>query len=89
MPYILGSMLPENKSVHFGLLKVYGLGKTRISIICKKLGFSYNLKAKNLSVLQLSQISKIVDSLSFLLSNDLEETFFLSKSFCMCSNLFS
>jgi ribosomal protein S13 len=49
MIYLFESELPENMSVFFALKRIYGIGKTRSFLICKKLGFSINLKIKHLS----------------------------------------
>jgi small subunit ribosomal protein S13 len=40
--------------------------------MCKKLGFSLNLKIKNLSSSQIHQISKLVEFASFIVTNDLK-----------------
>lgn len=79
MVYLFESRLPENKSVYFGLSSVYGIGRNRSFLICKKLGFSFNLKIKNLSNSQISQISKLVESLDLVVANDLKRLDLLSK----------
>lgn len=71
MTYLLESKLPENKSIFFALRHVFGIGKSRSVLICKKLGFAPNLKVKNLSNEQVVKISKISESLNFILANDL------------------
>lgn len=72
MVYLFESKLPENKSVYFALRYIYGIGKSTSFFICKKLGFSLNLKIKNLSEEQISQINRLIESLNFLVSNDLK-----------------
>lgn len=79
MIYLLESKLPEAKSIHFGLKYVYGIGKSRSFLICKKLGFSSNLKVKNLSDEQVNQVLKLVESLNFSLANDLKRLKLLAK----------
>ena len=79
MIYLFESKLPETKSVYFGLKYVYGIGKSRSFLICKKLGFSSNFKVKNLSDEQVNQISKLVESLNFALANDLKRLKLLAK----------
>lgn len=79
MIYLLESKLPDAKSVHFALRHVYGIGKSKSLLICKKLGFSYNLKVKNLSSGQINQILKLIESLNFVLANDLKRLKLLRK----------
>jgi small subunit ribosomal protein S13 len=79
MIYLFESKLPETKSVYFGLSYVYGIGRSRSFLICKKLGFAFNFKIKNLSTSQIYQISKLMDSLSFIIANDLKRSSLLSK----------
>jgi len=79
MIYLFESKLPENQSIYFALRYVYGIGKSRSLLICKKLGFSYNLKVKNLSDEQVSQVIKLVESLNFSVANDLKKLKLLSK----------
>ena len=79
MIYLFESKLPETKSIYFALRYVYGIGKTRSILICKKLGFSYNLKVKNLSSGQTNQISKLIESSNFILANELKRLNLLSK----------
>nr|YP_009688018.1 ribosomal protein S13 [Haslea nusantara]QDX17597.1 ribosomal protein S13 [Haslea nusantara] len=73
MVYLLESKLPENKSVVFALQYIYGVGKTRAVLICKKLGFSTNLKVKNLSENQIVQILSLINSLNLVLAHDLKK----------------
>ncbi len=79
MLYLLETNLSEQKSVFFALTKVYGIGKSTAFLICKKLGFAFNFKIKNLSTSQIYQISKLMDSLSFIIANDLKRSSLLSK----------
>ena len=57
MVYLLESKLPETKPIQLALTYVYGIGKAKSFLICKKLGFSNNLKVKNLSNNQINRIS--------------------------------
>ncbi len=79
MIYLFESKLPENKSVQFALKYVYGIGKNRSFLICKKLGFSGNLKVKNLSTTQVNQVIRLIESLNFVLANDLKRSNLLAK----------
>ena len=73
MLYLLETNLPENKSVFYALTKVYGIGKNTAFFICKKLGFSINLKIKDLTQEQIVEILQLVDSLNLLLNNELKK----------------
>jgi small subunit ribosomal protein S13 len=73
MVYLFESELIENKSIIFSLINVYGIGKANANLICKKLGFSKNLKVKNLSKDQLNQLVKTIESLNINLASDLKK----------------
>ena len=73
MLYLLETKLPENKSVVFALTKVYGIGEKTAYLICKKLGFSINLKTKDLTQEQVEEIIQLVDSLNLTLNNELKK----------------
>lgn len=73
MIYILESKLPENKSIYFALRYIYGIGKNKSLLICKQLGFSPNLKVKNLSNHKVNQIVKLTEAFNFVLANNLKK----------------
>lgn len=73
MLYFLETKLPEQKSVCFALTNVYGLNKYTSSILCKKLGFSANLKIKDLTQEQIIEMLQLVDSLNLTLNNELKK----------------
>ena len=73
MLYLLETKLPENKSVFFALTKIYGIGRNTAFLICKKLGFSINLKVKDLSQEQVNEILQIVELLNLTLNNELKK----------------
>lgn len=73
MIYLLETKLPENKSVYFSLTSIYGIGKSTSFFICKKLGFSLNLKTKDLSEEQIIDIIKLIDYLKLVINNDLKK----------------
>lgn len=79
MLYLFESNIPENKSILFSLTYVYGIGKSKSLTICKKLGFSKNFKAKNLSREQVNKLLKLVESLDFKLSSGLKKLKLLQK----------
>lgn len=74
MLYLLETNLPEQKSVFFALTKIHGIGKTTAFSICRKLGFSINLKIKDLNQEQVVEILQIIDSLNLLLNNELKKS---------------
>lgn len=73
MIYLLESELPDNMSVFFALQRVYGIGKKNSSLICKKLGFSINLKIKNLSKDQITDILNLIEFLNLIIASDLKK----------------
>jgi small subunit ribosomal protein S13 len=73
MIYLLETKLPENKSVLFALTNVYGIGKSTAFLICKKLGFSINLKIKDLTQEQTIEILQVVETLNLTLNNELKK----------------
>jgi small subunit ribosomal protein S13 len=74
MIYLFESELPENKSVYFALTHIYGIGKANSFLICRKLGFSANLKVKNLSKDQIIKLIKTIETLNIELASDLKKT---------------
>jgi len=73
MVYLLETNLHENKSIFFALKKIYGIGKSRAFNICKTLGFSENLKVKNLSEEQIKKLLILVENSEILITSDLKK----------------
>lgn len=73
MLYLLETKLPEKQSILFALTNIYGIGKSTALIICKKLGFSINLKTKDLTQEQITDILRLVESLNLTLNNELKK----------------
>lgn len=73
MVYLFESKLPNNSSIFFALKQIYGIGKNSSFLICKKLGFSVNLKVKHLSKNQVTNILSIIDSLNLIIASDLKK----------------
>ena len=73
MLYLLETNLPENKSVFFALTYIYGIGNSTAFRICKKLGFSTNLKIKDLTQEQTLEILQTIDSMDLVLNNELKK----------------
>jgi len=80
--YLLETELLDNKSVIFALIKVYGIGKFQSFILCKKLGFSTNLKIFELSSDNIIKIINLVEKSDLILNTDLKKlnNVFLKKS---------
>jgi small subunit ribosomal protein S13 len=84
MVYVSKTKLPENKSVFYALISLYGIGRSRACLICHKLGFSGNLKIRNLTKKQVNILTKIVDDklmedLNFELLSNLKKSRRLAK----------
>jgi small subunit ribosomal protein S13 len=72
MLYILETKLSEKKPVLFALTSIYGINKSTASSICKKLGFSLNLKIKNLTQEQVQDMLIFIESLNLMLNQELK-----------------
>ena len=72
MLYILETKLSEKKPVLFALTKIYGINKSIALDICKKLGFSLNLKINNLTQEQIQDMLILVESSNLLLNQELK-----------------
>ena len=73
MLYLLKTKLPKHKSIFFALTNIYGINKNIAFSLCKKLGFSVNLKTKNLTDKQISKLLQLIESLNLMLNNDLKK----------------
>ena len=73
MLYILETKLSENKPVFIALTSIYGVGKSTSLVICKKLGFSFNLKIENLTEEQTLEILKLIEHLNLITNNELKQ----------------
>lgn len=73
MLYLLEHKLSETKPVVIALTTIYGIGKSTSVLICKKLGFSLNLKVKDLTQEQIEEILQLVNLLNLTLNNELKK----------------
>jgi small subunit ribosomal protein S13 len=73
MIYILETKLYENNSIFFELKNIYGIGNSKSSDICKKLGFAKNLKVKNLTEDQIKRLLKVADNSNLIITSDLKK----------------
>ena len=78
MLYILETEIISNKSIYFSLRKVYGLGSTKVNLLCKKLGVSPNLKVYNLSAKKLKKLIKFIEILNIKVSSELKKNISLN-----------
>ena len=74
MIYLAETELSKNKPIIFALTDIYGIGYSTSKLICNKLGFSINLKVKNLSEEQSVELLKIIKSLNLVLAGDLKKS---------------
>jgi len=61
MARIAGIDLPPNKRIEIGLTYIYGIGRTRSKEILKKAGVEENIKVKDLTEEQVSNVRKVID----------------------------
>jgi small subunit ribosomal protein S13 len=73
MVYLLETKLLETKSIFFALSNIYGIGKTKSFKICKKLGFSMNLKVQHLSDEQIVKILKVIELSNLVITSELKK----------------
>lgn len=60
MVYILNTNLNNKKKIYIALSEIYGLGMHHSLQICDQLGISPNLRLKQLTGLQLEQLTQII-----------------------------
>ena len=73
MFYLFDTEFLKSKLVFVSLMGIFGLGKFNSILICKQLGFSNNLKIKNLSKDQINKIIKLIEYLNFKIANNLKK----------------
>ena len=74
MIYIFETELNNSKSIFFSLKKVYGLGFYQIKLICRKIGFSYNLKTSTLTNDQIIKLIKVIETSHLKITNELKKS---------------
>lgn len=62
------------KSIFFSLVSIFGIGKFNSFLICKQLGFSKNLKTRNLTKEQINKIIQIIEFLNFKIGSNLKKS---------------
>ena len=71
--FIFQSNLFENKYVFIELSSIYGINLQNSLYFCKKLGFSLNLKVKNLTKKQIFNLTSTVELSSIIVSVNLKK----------------
>lgn len=73
MIYIFETEISNSKTINFSLQKIYGLGNYQTNIICKKLGFSKNLKTSNLTNDQIIKLIKTIENTNLKITSELKK----------------
>ena len=73
MVYILDTEVLGKKSIFFSLTKIYGLGKSQVRLLCKKLGFSENMTLLDLTEEQLLGLERLVSKSGLTITKDLKK----------------
>lgn len=73
--FVLDTKIQENKILIVGLSSIYGVGLSSSFNLCKKLGFSKNLKLQQCTQNQLEKITGVLLDVNFSsnVSNDLKK----------------
>jgi len=67
---ILGITLPENKRIEFALTALYGIGRSRASLILKDAGVAVDIKSKELTPEQENKLRSLIEQ--FKIEGDLK-----------------
>lgn len=73
MVYLLETKLTEKKSIYFSIQLIYGVGRKRSFLICKKLGFSNNFQVINLSQNQILKLLQLIETSGLLITSELKK----------------
>ena len=73
MILLFDTNLPSNKTICIALTKIYGINKNISAFLCKKLGYSDNLKVHELSHDQLLSLKKEIENSNILITNRLKK----------------
>jgi small subunit ribosomal protein S13 len=71
MPRIFGIDIPANKRIEAALPYIYGIGLTRARIILEQAEIDPNLRAKDLSDLQINRIVNVIQQNKYVIEGDL------------------
>ena len=73
MILLFDTNLPSNKTVLIALTKIYGINRAISKLLCKKLGYTNNLKVNELTKDQLLFLKKEIESSNILITNRLKK----------------
>jgi small subunit ribosomal protein S13 len=73
MVYILETEILNKKSLIFSLRALYGLGKARSRLLCRKLGYSDNLTISDLTEYQINELISLIQTSGLVLTNELKK----------------
>lgn len=73
MVYIFETEILNKKSLIFSLLAIYGLGRVRSRLLCRKLGYSENLTISDLTEAQINELTSFIKKSGLVLTNDLKK----------------
>ena len=82
MVYLFETEISDKKTVSYALQKIFGIGNLTSKDICKKLGFSNNLKVNNITKEQIFSLIKSIEKSSLVINNDLRK-----KNYTVLKNL--
>jgi small subunit ribosomal protein S13 len=68
---IAGVNIPDNKRAEISLRYLYGIGPTRATLICEKLGIPKSTRMKDLTEDQLNAIRKEIEAAGYVIEGDL------------------
>lgn len=71
MPRLLGVEIPPNKRIEASLLYIFGIGPTTAKHVLAEANIDLNIRAKDLSPEQISQIVHVITSNNILIEGDL------------------
>jgi len=72
MPRLLGTDLPDEKTLAIALTRIFGVGRPRAQVVAKQSGVDVTKRARDLSPSELSRIQKVLEQ--FELEGDLRRT---------------
>jgi small subunit ribosomal protein S13 len=62
MPRVLGVDIPPNKRLEVSLTYLYGVGRPTAADLCKRLGFDPNLRARDLTEEQITELAAMLQT---------------------------
>lgn len=62
MPRVLGVDIPPNKRLEISLTYLYGVGRPTASKLCERLGFDPNLRARELTEEQITELAALLQT---------------------------